>query len=68
MAFDEVIFDRIRNFIPASKVVEILDLSNNKFGVGLSFRAAQLMSEKLELILNDNNGEFNDSNDFKKEL
>jgi energy-coupling factor transporter ATP-binding protein EcfA2 len=52
-ALDQVISDRIRNFISADKVVGILDLSNNKFGVGLSFRAAQLMAEKLELILND---------------
>lgn len=51
-ALDEVISDRIRGYLPADKVVEVLDLSNNKFGVGLSFRAAQLMSEKLELILN----------------
>ncbi len=54
MALDQVISDRIRNFISAEEVVEILDLSKNKFGVGLSFRAAQLISEKLELILNGN--------------
>jgi putative ABC transport system ATP-binding protein len=52
-ALDQVISDRVRNFISADKVVGILDLSNNKFGVGLSFRAAQLMAEKLELLLND---------------
>ena len=52
-ALDQVISDRIRGFLPADKVVGILDLSNNKFGVGLSFRAAQLIAEKLELILND---------------
>ena len=62
-ALDQVISDRIRGFIPANKVVELLDLSNKKFGVGLSFRAAQLMSEKLELILNDNAGEFNSNAD-----
>jgi hypothetical protein len=37
-----------------------LDLSKNKFGVGLSFRAAHLMAEKLELILN--NGEESSKN------
>lgn len=57
MALDQVISDRIRNFIPAEKVVEILDLANSKFGVGLSFRAAQLTAEKLELILGDSNQE-----------
>jgi putative ABC transport system ATP-binding protein len=57
MALDQVISDRIRGFIPANKVVSILDLSNNKFGVGLSFRAAQVMAEKLELILNNDIGD-----------
>jgi len=68
-ALDQVISDRIRGFIPIDKVVEILDLSNNRFGVGLSFRAAQLMSEKLELILNDEDEQFvNSNNDFEKKL
>lgn len=53
MALDEVISDRIRGYLHPDKVVEVLDLSNNKFGVGLSFRAAQTMSEKLELILSN---------------
>jgi len=53
IALDQVISDRIRNFVSADKIVEVLDLSNNKFGVGLSFRAAQIMAEKLELILSD---------------
>lgn len=57
IALDQVISDRIRNFIPAEKVAGILDLANSKYGVGLSFRAAQLMSEKLELILNGSEGE-----------
>ena len=66
MAFDEVIFDRIKGLITADKVIEFLDLSNNKFGVGLSFKEAKLMSEKLELILVDDKGEFNSSNGFEK--
>lgn len=53
MALDQVVSDRIRDNIPADKVVGILDLSYNKYGVGLSFRAAQLMAEKLELILSN---------------
>lgn len=52
-ALDQVISDRIRGFIPHDKVVEILDMSNNKYGVGLSFRASQIMAEKLELILGE---------------
>ena len=54
MAFDQIISDRIRGYISADKVVEILDLSSNKFGAGFSFRAAQLIAEKLELILDNN--------------
>ena len=69
-SFDQVVSDRIRDLIPANKIVEILDLSTNKFGVGLSFRAAQLMAEKLELILNENNDESgpDTSNTFEKTL
>ena len=68
MAFDQVISDRIRDFIPASKVVEILDLSNNRFGVGFSFRAAQSMAEKLELILSNENDKSNSDNMLEKKL
>ena len=67
MALDEVISDRIKGYIPADKVVEVLDLSNNKFGVGLSFRAAQLMSEKLELILNNENEVIDGANNSSNE-
>jgi putative ABC transport system ATP-binding protein len=67
IALDQVISDRIRGFMPANKVVEILSISNNKFGVGLSFRAAQIMAEKLELILSDDSEELN-NNDFEKSL
>ncbi|MFA6585681.1 MAG: ABC transporter ATP-binding protein [Candidatus Paceibacterota bacterium] len=51
LALDQVISDRIRNYISREKVVQLLDLSSNKFGVGLSFRAAQILAEKLELLL-----------------
>lgn len=57
ISLDQVVSDRIRGFIPADKIVELLDLSTNKFGVGLSFRAAQLIAEKLELILAENDSE-----------
>jgi putative ABC transport system ATP-binding protein len=52
-ALDQVISDRIRGFIPSDKVVEILDLANSKSGVGLSFRASQVIAEKLELVVNN---------------
>ncbi len=51
-AIDQVIEDRIRNNVKPNEVVKILDLSNSKFGVGLSFRASSVIAEKLELILN----------------
>lgn len=50
-AIDQVIEDRIRNNINSEQVVEVLDMSNSKFGVGLSFRASSVLSEKLEVIL-----------------
>ena len=68
IALDEVISDRIKNFISADKVAQILDLSNNKFGVGLSFRAAEIMAEKLELILGGGDDKIDDGNDFVKKL
>lgn len=49
-------------------VVEVFDLSMSKFGVGLSFRASQLMAEKLELILNNDYEEINNDNGSEKVL
>lgn len=54
MSLDQVISDRIHNVITVKEVPDLFDLSKNKFGVGLSFRASHLMAEKLELILNNN--------------
>lgn len=68
IAIDEVISDRVRNNISSAEVVEVLNLSDKKFGAGLSFRASQLMAEKLELILNDEEGQFNSDNGFEKIL
>ncbi|MFA7202033.1 MAG: ABC transporter ATP-binding protein [Candidatus Paceibacterota bacterium] len=63
MALDQVISDRVRGYISAQKVSEILDLSKNKSGVGLSFRAAQVIAEKLELVLSGES-EISNTNDF----
>ncbi len=68
LALDQVISDRTRGFIKSDKVVETLDLSNSKFGVGLSFRAAHLISEKLELILNDDKEEVVNNDEPLKKL
>lgn len=67
-AFDEVISDRIKGFVLPEKVVEVFDLSASKFGVGLSFRASQLMAEKLELILNNDYEEIDSDNNKEKVL
>lgn len=50
-AFDQVISDRVRNLITKEDAIKVFSLSAGKFGVGLSFRASHLISEKLELIL-----------------
>ncbi len=50
-ALDQVITDRLRKYISKEHVVILLKLSKNRNGVGLSFRAAQIISEKLELVL-----------------
>jgi putative ABC transport system ATP-binding protein len=68
LALDQVISDRIRGFIHSDKVVEILDLSNSKYGVGLSFRAAHLISEKLELILNNDTEDVKNNDEPLKKL
>ncbi len=56
-ALDHVVEDRLRSLIPADKVVEVLDLSNSQFGVGLSFRASSMIAEKLDLILRKDMGD-----------
>lgn len=56
-ALDQAISDRLRSFIDTSKFREILDLSKNKYGVGLSFRSSLKFTEKMESILSG--GEIN---------
>ncbi len=56
-ALDQTIADRLRGNIDQDKFVQVLDMANSKFGVGLSFRAASTMSEKLELIINNEGDE-----------
>lgn len=74
MALNQVISDRIKGFVPENKVAEILNLPINEFGAGLSFRASQLMAEKLALILNgkdekSNNGKgLNESVTFEEKV
>ncbi|HEU0085855.1 MAG TPA: ABC transporter ATP-binding protein [Candidatus Paceibacterota bacterium] len=53
IAIEEVIADRLKGSIDSGKVAEVLNLSVKKFGAGLSFRAAKLISEKLEILLGE---------------
>lgn len=48
---DQVISDRLRNFIDTDKFREALDRSKKEYGVGLSFRSALRFTEKMESIL-----------------
>lgn len=65
-ALSQVISDRIRGFIKPSEAAEVLDLSLNRYGAGLSFRASQLITEKLELILSNTNSELEIQNEQKE--
>lgn len=55
-ALDQVISDRIRNFISTDKFRDVLDLSKKEFGVGLTIRTANKLTEKMEAILAGNAG------------
>ena len=48
---DELIHERLRNIITMDNFRRALNLSKNKFGIGLSMRASQQISEKLESLL-----------------
>jgi putative ABC transport system ATP-binding protein len=50
-SIDQIVSDRVRNYISKDKVVESLSLTKSKAGTGLSFRASQIFAEKLELVL-----------------
>lgn len=65
VAIDQIISDRLRNYISKDRVVDLLDLTKSKSGAGLSFRAAQIFAEKLELVLEGIL--VNNSNSAKKE-
>ncbi len=54
---DEILSERIRNIITADNFISILNLPKNQFGIGLSFRSAHRISEKLESILEKDNSE-----------
>lgn len=47
----QIISDRIRSYISREKVVDLLSMSVNRGGLGLSFRAAKIFGDKLELVL-----------------
>lgn len=51
MALEQAISDLIRNFISVEKFEELLQRSLRGGGVGLSFRAAEQFTEKMEVVL-----------------
>ena len=53
--FNEIITGRLRAIIDAEQFQKIISLSKNKFGIGLSFRTSQKISEKMETILKSEN-------------
>lgn len=52
---NEIISERLRAIIDAEQFQKIISLSKNKFGIGLSFRISQKISEKMETILKGEN-------------
>lgn len=51
VTLDEVITDRLKKFINPDQFCSALDRSVKNFGVGISFRAAQKISERMESIV-----------------
>ncbi len=51
VTLDEVVSDRLKKFINQEQFCTILDTSVKKFGVGISFRAAQKVSQRMESII-----------------
>ena len=46
---DEVIGERLRLIIDSKQIQKIINLPQNKFGIGLSLRASQTMAEKIRI-------------------
>ncbi|MDO8552008.1 MAG: ABC transporter ATP-binding protein [bacterium] len=51
LALDQAVSDRMRNYISAKQFMEVLDMPERRNGVGLSFRTAERLSEKMETIM-----------------
>jgi len=51
LSIDQAISDRMRNFISSGQFTQVLDMPERKHGVGLSFRTAERLSEKMETIM-----------------
>ena len=51
IALDEAVFSRIRNFIDPEIFKNFLKKPKKDFGMGLSFRTAQFLSERMESLL-----------------
>ncbi len=50
---NEIIGERLRLIIDSKQIQKIINLPQNKFGIGLSLRASQRMAERLESILSN---------------
>lgn len=48
---DQVVSDRLRNYISTKQFTELLSLSKKTYGVGLTFRASERLTEKMETAL-----------------
>lgn len=55
IALSELISDRVRSQINADKFRDLLSKPSKEFGLGLSYRAAQKITEKLEAIMTNDN-------------
>jgi len=49
--FDEILEERLRNIITPENFRHVLELPRSNYGVGLSARATQITSERLETVL-----------------
>lgn len=57
--FNEIIIERLKSIIDAEQFQKITSLPKSKFGIGLSFRTSQKISEKMETILKSENHKLN---------
>ncbi|MEK9154756.1 MAG: ABC transporter ATP-binding protein [Patescibacteria group bacterium] len=52
---EEIISERLRSIIGAPDFLKTVSLSKKQFGIGFSYRTSQKISEKMEMVLKNNN-------------